>query len=414
MLSNTTTKGKGLCSGCGACAQVCPKQCIGMAPDENGYIFPVVNKDMCIDCHQCENVCPFKNMPIINDRIAEDEIHAFSESDDDVLLSSASGGAFFAIIKALGGNEKWNIYGAVLDENLQVIHKCIGTNEDLTPFHKSKYVQSNLGDSFHNIKKQLLNGESVLFSGTPCQVAALRNYLLNVDTKKLVLVDLVCHGVPSQRMFSRYIKEEEKKYGKRIVNVIFRYKRKTLFGNNWDSRNIKIYFEDNTSVCMNRYKSRFLRAYYSFLFSRESCYKCPFAKEKRYGDLTIADFWGINKLRIDLKEGKGVSLIKTNTNKGGTIIKRMTDKSTVMYTIDYKKYMNLTNGAMKQHAPKNANREAFLKYEIDNSFFDAVDKYVPRRKEFLKVEIARRLNPKIRLKIKNMIAATRKAMSKKK
>ena len=405
MVGGKATAKPEACCGCGACAEACPKQCIRMVADGEGFVFPQVDTDACVNCGRCEQVCPFERRPEVGDRIVP-QIFAGRQRTEAALKSAASGGAFSGIAAALADEscgEDWWVWGAVLDENLQVRHQCRRLSEGLEPFHKSKYVQSDLADALPEIRRQLKAGERVLFSGTPCQVTALRNYLgAGPIQEKLFCVDLVCHGVPSQRMFDRYIEEEGRALKSPVKQVEFRHKVYRGQKKGWDSRFMRLTLADGRQKVRNRYQSRFLRAYYAYLFQRLSCHACPFSTAQRYGDITVADFWGVEKLLPDLRQDMGISLIQVNTAAGERVMGHM-DREMDVWSVEREKYLNRTSGAMMQPAPANRRRKAFFQAAGEGSFFRAVDATIPGWKEWGKIEIMRKLSPQTRRKLKQLL-----------
>lgn len=397
---------KSECCGCGACSQVCPRKCITITPNEDGFLFPVIDSSSCIHCHLCEKVCPVENIPEKLEAQKGQVLVAARCKDEASVMEAASGGAFGAIVKTLRNHDEWLVWGAAFDKDLQLSHHCSRDEKDLAPLHKSKYLQSNLKDSFPQIKQQLRRGSNVIFSGTPCQVAALHNYLQGENTDHLVCIDLVCHGVPSQKFFDMYCEEEEKRLHSKITSVQFRFKVHKKTRKHWNSRNILLITSDGKRHVKNRY-SHFLRAYHSFLFYRESCYSCVFANPTRQGDLTIADFWGIQRFYPDLNADKGVSLIQANTEKGKNILEQIEEQMDI-YMIDRDQYLGMTNGAMIMKTPKNIKREFFLKYVKTHSFSKSVDHFVPKYKEMIKIELFRKISPKMRKKIKVVINKVKK------
>ena len=390
------------CCGCGACEKICPKKCIKMRNDDNGYVFPQVDVSTCVDCHLCEKVCPFKNKPEVKMTI-EPSIIAARRKDIKKLLNASSGGAFGAIIEAISEKDKYHIFGAISDNHFQIRHSERLSSEDWSCFHKSKYVQSDLGDTYENIKTLLCNDEKVVFSGTPCQNAALINFLKvsNIKRDNLLCIDVVCHGVPSQKLFDQYINEEEKKLKSKITFIDYRHKRKKVSGK-WDSRNLYFVLNNGKTVNRNRYQSRFLRGYHASLFYRSSCYACVFAESKRCSDITIADFWGINIFRKDLNVDQGISLIQGNTEAGMSIISKLGSRMDI-YPVDKSAYMKVTKGALVQPSRLNPNRKSFLRDVNSIGFCKAVDKYLPKWKEIAKIEIYMRMNQKLRGRLKKML-----------
>lgn len=307
------------CTGCSACGTICPKSAIKMEADGMGFKYPVVDYNVCVECKLCEKSCPIIN---ISYDVGEQKIQnsfAAQLKDNQQLKKSQSGGAFYAIaVEAL--NKDSIVYGAGFDKDLSVRHMYVRDFNELEELRYSKYVQSDLGQSFSVIIKNLKDGNKVLFSGTPCQVAGLKNVIPKEYSDNLTTVDLVCHGVPGPYFYRQYINYLEKRYKKKIVKFIFRDKEK--YG--WHSNRESVVFEDGV-------KKTFY--YYNFLFrerdliSRNACSQCRFCSLKRVSDITIADCWGWEKLqRHDFDSSKGISLVIANTEKGISIVKSISNE----------------------------------------------------------------------------------------
>ncbi len=302
------------CCGCGACADICPKQCITMEQDKNGFFFPVIDNNICILCGRCTAVCP-----VLNDKQAKYEnekadAFAYISADDEIIKGSSSGGAFTLIMDAVAEKYKdFAIAGAAFCGTTvkHIIAKDISLADALK---KSKYVQSDTFGIFKKVKELLDKGTAVLFSGTPCQVAALKLYV-GKDYDNLLTVDIVCHGVPSQALFDRYLAELEAKYGAKVIGTEFRYK-KDFDNIKPNPRTINVYFQNGKCINMDMWESEFLYAYYTGLIFRQGCANCKFACPSRPGDITLGDYWGIEKIHPEFNSLKGVSLVRFNSKKG--------------------------------------------------------------------------------------------------
>lgn len=298
---------KSECCGCSACSNICPKNAISMQSDEKGFAYPKISSDKCIECGLCKKVCPITNRH--TSEIYAQHAYALKHKDDKIRKASSSGGAFYEIALKVT-NDGGKVYGAAYDENFVVKHIGVSDKNGLERIMKSKYVQSDMGNNFSEIKNDLENNIPVLFSGTGCQVQALRNFL-GKEYDNLLCVDIVCHGVPSPKLFADYLKFMENKYKSKILSVSFRAKE--IDGNKQD---ILIRFENGKiySVLSS------IDSFYSFFgknFSlRDSCHKCPFAAHSRTGDITIGDFWKIEKQYPEFQDNKGISLLITNSQKG--------------------------------------------------------------------------------------------------
>lgn len=295
------------CCGCSACSAVCPKNAISMAADEKGFLYPSVDESKCVECGMCKRVCPVQT-----DFSAEkytQNSYALKNADEKERKSSSSGGVFIELARA-ALNKGGVVYGASFTEDFKVIHIRAATAEELERLKTSKYVQSDMNNIYRLVKADLVSGIPVLFSGTGCQVQGLKKFLVK-PYENLFCVDIICHGVPSQKVFDDYLCGMEKKYKSKAVSVNFRGKTKKN-----STKDMLIHFENGkiySSVPL-------LDSYYSFFAKdfmlRDSCHKCVFSSKKRAGDITIGDFPGIEKLCPEFSDNKGVSLLITNTPKG--------------------------------------------------------------------------------------------------
>ena len=297
---------KSQCCGCTACASICPHGAITMAPDVLGFLYPEVDMSRCTDCGLCEKVCAFNNDYDTSMNLAVPDAYAARHRRMSEIETSRSGAAFIAIsdrILERGGA----VYGAGYTDHFRVVHKRAVTKEERDEFKGSKYVQSDLNTVFCQIKEDLIQGLSVLFSGTPCQTAGLASFIGKKLSRNLFLVDIVCHGVPGPYIWRDYIAYLEKEQGSEIVEVNFRDKQ--MFG--WSAHKETFRF-------MNiKGKRIFSTSYYKELYFRASCGVCPYANTRRPGDITIADYWGWEKTDPSFNaDDKGVSLVLVNTDKG--------------------------------------------------------------------------------------------------
>jgi len=296
---------KSQCCGCTACASVCAHDAIIMKPDVLGFLYPHVDHSKCVDCGQCEKVCAFTKH---YDTSANVRLQAYAARHKDLheVETSRSGAAFIAISDYVLDNGG-AIYGVGYTGHFKITHKRAINKEERNEFKGSKYVQSDLTTIFRQVKKDLMNGLIVLFSGTPCQTSGLNSYVGNKLRKQLILVDIVCHGVSAPFLWEDYLNYLERKNGKKIIEVNFRDKE--LFG--WGPhRETFKFLGSNKKIC---YKYVF----YQYTIYRDSCYQCPFANMTRPSDITIGDFWGWERTDRNInKDAKGVSLILLNTEKG--------------------------------------------------------------------------------------------------
>ena len=294
------------CSGCGACANACPTNAIKMSRDSFGFAYPEVNESLCVKCGKCVATCP-----IITPAKAGEprRVIGAKNKDESVRGTSSSGGTFYELAKGVisrGGI----VYGCALDSELAAKHVGVETLDDLTRLKSSKYVQSYVGETYREVKNHLKDGREVLYSGTPCQIAGLKNYL-GCEYEGLLLVDVLCHGVPSPGVFRDYLDYLADKFGSKPVSVNFRNKEKS-----WKRLYFEVKFENGkryfTFCGYDRYMSMFLNN----ISLRPSCYDCRFTSVNRQGDITLGDFWGIGRRYPERDDDKGISLIILNTPKG--------------------------------------------------------------------------------------------------
>ncbi|MEE1172376.1 MAG: Coenzyme F420 hydrogenase/dehydrogenase, beta subunit C-terminal domain [Ruminococcus sp.] len=293
------------CTGCSACFNTCTHKAIILAENQQGFLYPIVDETKCVKCNLCTQICPVNYPTKPNDNL---HVYAALVKDDSERAKSSSGGIFACLAQKViktGGY----VYGAVVDEHLVVRHVEAHSIEELEQQRNSKYVQSNIGLTYQQAKKHLKNGEQVLFSGTPCQIAGLRNYLKN-DYPNLLTVDILCHGVPSPGMFRKYVKSEEEIAGNKMQNILFRSK---VFG--WKHLVCVRMFDNGAEA---DWGDTFVPGFLKNYFLRESCYSCEYTTEKRQGDITLGDYWGYHESAPDFIEDddKGISLVIINTKKG--------------------------------------------------------------------------------------------------
>lgn len=298
------------CCGCNACVQRCPKQCISMPEDEEGFLYPIVDLSVCIDCGLCEKVCPVINQESERNPI---EVFAAVNQDDFIRMQSSSGGIFTALAEQII-RENGVVFGARFDEKWEVKHDYTETIEGLKVFRGSKYVQSRIGDTFKQAEFFLKAGRKVMFVGTPCQIAGLRLFLRK-EYVNLLAVDIICHGVPSPMIWRKYLEDKTKRQGIEFIQSIsFRDK-----GTGWKNYSFNIKYEKGYSESsFSEYASQniFMKGFLADLYLRPSCYACPAKKLKSGSDITLGDFWGIQHIKPELDDDKGVCAFIINTRKG--------------------------------------------------------------------------------------------------
>ncbi len=312
---------KSACCDCGACASVCPKKCIDLRADDEGFLYPRADEKSCIKCGLCEKVCPLLHRPT---RHSVAGVYGLKNKDEEVRLTSSSGGCFTLLAQAVlkrGGC----VYGAVLDEELTVRHIRIDSENELPRLRGSKYVQSLLGDCFKETAALLKEGKTVLFSGTPCQIAGLKGFLRR-PYDGLYTVDVVCHGVPSPAVYRKHLKEIAAKAGEPVTAVRFRSKE-----NGWKNGRTLFYTAHH---CFGDTKRRepYMRLFLNSVCTRPSCSDCAFNDRRSLADLTIADYWGIDKQFPDFDDDKGVTLTIINTEKGQALFDAIEKNAEILVT----------------------------------------------------------------------------------
>jgi len=308
------TKKESECCGCSACEQVCGHGALKMEPDKDGFIFPIKDTEKCTNCGLCEKVCPYNHLSEIHENALA--VYAAYCKNVSERKRSSSGALFYVIAKHVIG-EGGIVYGATLDDKMQVHHIAAETIDQLQHLRGSKYVQSKLNDTYYEIKMHLRAGRMVYFTGVGCQVAGLKSFLIK-DYPNLLTSDLVCHGTPNQKLFDEHINYLEKKHNGKVVDYQFRDN--ALWG---VCESVTIVTDSQTRKTY-RLPSYSLSPYlYSFMYAmtyRMSCYECPFASVPRQGDITLADFWGVSKYVDGLDTAHGVSLILANSTKGKELL----------------------------------------------------------------------------------------------
>ena len=316
---NINDIGKKDCSGCSLCVQLCVKECISMRSDEEGFLFPVIDMDKCIDCGLCYRKCPVNRQSVTNNKNFP-KYYASAISDTKELLECSSGGTFIELAKYVLSQGGY-VCGCVFDEHMRAVHKCTNSLEEVRRMRGSKYVQSSIEKAFPQVKDLIDDGKIVLFTGTACQIAAVKGFVKS--TEKLFLVDILCHGVPSPLFFEKYVEFLGKKHKGRVVNLEFRNKKKL----GWGSEH-RTYYEVERNGVVRGYRPVLPAYFCSFFWGtnlRESCYNCKFAGPDRISDITIGDFWGYwSYYHRNFPEG--ISIASVNTPKGELLFDEVKDK----------------------------------------------------------------------------------------
>lgn len=358
-------KNKEKCSGCTACVSICPQNCIAMQSDDEGFCYPKVNKDSCIHCDACEKVCPI--LAPIKETPVEQKAFVVQHKDEMVRLDSSAGGAFTAIATVIL-NRGGVVFGAAYDENFQVYHTCVDNIEDLKKFRNSKYVQSQMGNCFKQVREFLKQGRWVCFSGTPCQIEGLAKYI-GINNEKLLLVDVVCHGVPSPLVWNKYLEYSGVKEN-RPDNIRFRDK---YYGYKYSVMSI-IHNGKNVYHAGSQLDPM-LRAFFDDICDRPSCYSCPFKKRYRVSDMTIWDCFSVYDFDKNMDDDKGTTRVLCHSEKGKALMEEICD------FIRYKEVApdQLVDGVkeMTESVGMNSKREVFMTDAIALDGEALIKKYYP-------------------------------------
>ena len=366
------------CTGCKACEQICPHAAISMQPNKEGFLESTIDYNNCVDCGLCRLVCPQNIKPKLQEPI---NVLAARDKDDNELKISASGGAFAAAARVILSH-KGVVVGATYNKDLTVSHIIVDNITDLQKLQSSKYVQSNTEDTFKQVKNLLRTGKTVLYCGTPCQIGGLRGYLRK-DYDNLYTMDLICHGVPSPKLFAKYLLWLGGKMDGEVIYYDFRDK-STGWGLDYMTKTkTKTETKTKTVPCsLDPY-------YYHFLKGdtyRECCYRCQYSRKERVSDITIGDYWGIEKEHPSFYSTKGVSCILINTNKGKKLWDRISEEF-VFIDSTFEKVAN-ANHNLKHPTER---------HEIRNHIYDDIDD-MPVNKYF-STQLAIPFNLKARIKM---------------
>lgn len=305
---NITDKTK--CTGCSACVNICPKNTIYFEEDIAGYRYPKVNVDNCINCSLCEKVCPIINPVNVSSNYPEPIIKAAWNLDDEIRINSTSGGIFSALADTFIKNGGY-VVAAEYTDDFSIEHTIISDSNNIKKLRQSKYAQSDLLDIFVKIKELLTNNEKVMFVGSPCQAAGLKNYLKR-DFDNLFIVDFICRGIISQKIYKNYLASVEKHTKLKVKQVHFKNKD---FG--WNRFSTKISLDSGEKYHKDRYNDEYMVGYLKYnLYLRPCCHDCKFKSLPRVSDITLGDFWGIGNQCESLDNDKGTSVVIINSQKG--------------------------------------------------------------------------------------------------
>ena len=355
------------CTGCGSCAASCPKQCISMTSNAEGFRYPVIDEKECIHCLRCEKACPLINA--VKESVGT-KCFAAQNTDENIRAKSSSGGVFSALANDVF-KEKGIVCAAAYDEQFAVVHRFAANEQELKGLRGAKYSQSIAENCFPKIRDCLRLGQKVLFVGTPCQVAGLKNYL-GTDYPNMILVDMICHGVPSPKVWEKYLADRNKKDAKnsKISFVNLRNK-----NSGWSryAYSVEIRYEDNSAHLVPQGVDPFMRGFTQNLYLRPSCSSCIFKGIERCSDFTLGDYWGVWEQCPDFDDNKGTSLVMVHTEKGIHLWERIREELRVLDLKGIDCLANNPSALMSSDAHKNRSR-FFEKMDNVSDFPDHIER----------------------------------------
>lgn len=348
------------CCGCTACMSLCPTKAISMVPDYEGFLYPIINENTCIDCGACLKVC--QDVRFYNE---EQSIFACWDNNDEIRIHSSSGGVFSALADVILARQG-GVCGVGYSEDCkECLHKIIISKKDLDDLRRAKFVQSKKYSIFSDIKSFLQSGKPLLFCGTPCEVGGLRQYLKR-DYENLFTCDLICGCVSSPKVYRKYIDFLIKKHQSNVISVNFKDKRL-----GWRGKAIAVKFANGTEYCNSILDDDYCVSFHSRYNIRPSCFSCKYRNLKRVSDITLGDFWAIEKYCSDFDDNKGTSFVLTNTHKGIALLKEVQNMNVHKMDIDYEEYSTKYNWCVHRNPysmPEN-DRNLFYK-DLDHLKFD--------------------------------------------
>ncbi|WP_315119212.1 Coenzyme F420 hydrogenase/dehydrogenase, beta subunit C-terminal domain [uncultured Clostridium sp.] len=358
-----TINNKKDCMGCHACSNICPKICISMESDSEGFWYPKVDHQKCIKCRLCVKFCPIINKVTVKN---EPKAYACINKDEFVRQESSSGGIFTLVSEVVIDNGGV-VFGAGFDGKFSVFHSYIETKEELEKFRGSKYVQSKIGNTYKQAKEFLDQGRNVLFTGTPCQIGGLKSYL-HKDYDNLFCIDIICHGVPSPKAWQKYISYQENNAESSTRRIAFRCKNE-----GWKRYSISLSFNNDMEYLESHKKDLYMKAFLKNICLRPSCYDCSFKTLHRQSDITLADFWGVQNVLPKMDDDKGTSLIFVNSASGQYMLEDIKDR--ILYKeVDINRAVLYNPSAIKS-VEHNLKRENFFEELERLSFEELVRKY---------------------------------------
>lgn len=359
-----------LCTGCAACANTCPKRCIQMTADREGFLRPAVDAAQCVDCGACQKACPILHPVTCDNKTAA---YAAIHKDESIRMKSTSGGVFSLLCQWIF-DRSGVVFGAAFADDFSVEHRCVYSMDELSVLRTAKYAQSRIGNSFQDVKQYLNDGQWVLFSGTPCQVGGLRAFL-GKEYERLVLVDLVCHGVPSPAVWSQYIDYRSKIDASESAPISINLRSKKT---GWPSYSVQFEYENGEHYSSLNSEDPYLRCFVGDLCLRPSCYDCRFKGLSRTSDFTLGDYWGVWSQLPAFNDGKGTSLVLLHSEKAKTIWQQISEDLQVQ-AVSVLSCLDENPSALRS-SPCPEKRSEFMFRYCDEDFQALADELLPLAK----------------------------------
>ena len=402
-----TITNKTNCCGCQACANICPKGCISMRADNEGFLYPHVDKTICVNCGLCEKVCPILNKPRTFSVLAA---YAAKHTSPEIKLKSSSGGMFSAIAEVIL-NEGGVVFGAAFDKNWNIVHTYADNLQDLDKLRRSKYVQSNVGNTYQQAKQFLEKGRKVLFTGTPCQIAGLRSYL-GKEYENLLTADIICHAAPSPAVWQKFLHENldipqikainfrEKRIGWSNFYLSFLLPHGLNAHGNTKTFAERVHFKLRAAAAVV-YRNTFLNAFLRELINRPACHTCHFkGLNQRLADFTLGDLWGQWPGIITKQDKKlGISALLVNTSKGQTYFKKI-NPILAFNPVEAQRVAQFNSALETSTKPHPKRTEFFARYQTEN-FNKLVRELLNLKPAWVAIPLA--ITKKIAYKVKSFV-----------
>lgn len=374
------------CCGCTACFSICGKHAISMQSNNEGFLVPVIDSYNCIECRMCENVC-VQNRKENNANDFEKKVFALKNTDNEIRKKSSSG-AFFQLIAKYFIEQGGVVFGCSLDKDLNVHHCWTDSLEDLGMLQESKYVQSEVGNAYLECKEFLLKNRLVLFTGTPCQIAGLKSFL-GKDYDNLFCIDIICHGVPSPKLWEKYKKYQESRFASKIIESHFRSK-----DSGWKNYSMRLIFENGITYEKSFSKDLYLKLFLHDVALRESCYDCQFKYPNQKSDYTIGDLWGAQNIIPEMDDDIGINVVLINSKKANEMYKSFVSGNNCIENdvnlYDVVKY----NSALVKSVSRPKLRNIFYK-DLESLSFEELEKKYTRGS--FKVRMKRKIKKVVKL-----------------